>query len=233
MRIQQTPSPNFDTRRDGALPSLIVLHQTENEDVVHCTDCYMGHKILEHGRISPHYLIGLDGVAWQFVADKNRAWHAGKSWWCGKEDVNSHSIGIEMLGARLSPFPAAQLDALRTLVNDLQCKWDIPAQGVLGHNDIAPDRKFDPGPLFPWRNMAVDGIGVWPEAAESICDADQVVPLLRQIGYTAPVQDAELVTGFQIHYVPEIWTDGTGQAGVACTLTRQRLFALHRKLCHT
>lgn len=233
MQIIQRPSPNFDTRRDNARPSLIILHQTENDDLDHCIACYTGDKILAHGRISPHYLIGLDGTLWQFVNEAQRAWHAGKAWWQELDDINSHSIGIEMLGAKMTAFPAAQLAALRLLVHDLQQKWNIPAHAVLGHNDIAPDRKWDPGPLFPWREMAAHGIGIWPDRDDQECPPEQVIQMLRAIGYTAPVDDAALITGFQIRAVPEIWTQGVGQAGVACALTRARLFALHAKLCHS
>ncbi len=233
MHIIQRPSPNFDTRQNDVRPSLIILHQTENEDLDHCIACYTGEKVLTHGRISAHYLIGLDGTLWQFVDDVHRAWHAGRAWWQGMDDLNTHSIGIEMLGAKMAPFPASQLNTLRDLVTHLQRRWAIPAHAVLGHNDIAPDRKWDPGPLFPWRDMAIDGIGLWPDATDLACAPDQVVPLLRDIGYTAPVDDVALITGFQIHYVPEIWTDGVGQAGVACPLTCARLFALRAKLCHT
>lgn len=100
--------------------------------------------------VSAHYLVGQGGQVWQMVDEADRAWHAGAGSWGGCTDVNSASIGIELCNRGDHPFPVAQIEALKELMRGIMQRWDIPASGVIGHSDMAPGRKVDPGAMFPW-----------------------------------------------------------------------------------
>ena len=150
------PSKNFDERR----PVVIVLHYTEQDSVEQSLDTLRSRN--SGGRVSSHYLLGKDGKIYQLVSDTQRAWHAGQSWWGGVTDVNSLSIGIELDNNGFEPFPDVQIDSLIVLLRDLTQRLRIPPTQVIGHSDLAPTRKIDPGPLFPWKRLADAGFGVWP-----------------------------------------------------------------------
>lgn len=160
MIIHQTPSPNHDSR---ALPiSLLVLHYTGMET---------GRAALDRlrdptARVSAHYVVEEDGRVFQLVAEDRRAWHAGKGVWRGCADVNSASIGIEIVNGGhdfgLPPFAEAQIGAVIALCQAILARHPIDPFGVIGHSDLAPDRKIDPGERFPWARLAAAGIGVWP-----------------------------------------------------------------------
>jgi len=137
-------------------------------------------------QVSAHYLIEEDGRIHRLVAEQDRAWHAGRAWWRGETDINSRSIGIELqnpgheFGYR--PFPEAQINALIRLSRDILARHPILPIGIVGHSDVAPDRKTDPGELFPWAHLAEAGIGVFPESGiETRMDLDT---LLTRIGYS-------------------------------------------------
>ena len=149
------PSPNHNARG----PVLIVIHATTQENVQESLDTLRTHN--SGGRVSAHYLIGRDGALYQLVADERRAWHAGAGRWGTITDVNSASIGIELDNDGV-PFPDAQIDTLIVLLDDLTRRWRIPRSQVIGHADMAPARKRDPGHLFPWARLAAAGFGVWP-----------------------------------------------------------------------
>jgi len=147
-----TPSPNFDQR---TLPvSMLVLHYTGMPDaagaIARLTD--------PEAKVSAHYLIAEDGQIVLMVDEVNRAWHAGKSQWRGITDVNSASIGIEIVNPGhefgYRPFPEQQIDALVPLVAEIVQRYDIAPANVVGHSDVAPARKQDPGELFPWHILA-------------------------------------------------------------------------------
>jgi N-acetylmuramoyl-L-alanine amidase len=114
--------------------------------------------------VSAHWLIDRDGVAEQLVDEGLRAWHAGAGSWGGAGDVNSRSIGIELQNTGDEPFAAPQMAALERLLRGIMLRWAIRPEGVIGHSDMAPDRKADPGPRFDWRRLALQGLSVWPEA---------------------------------------------------------------------
>ncbi len=153
------PSENHDQRR----PMLIVLHFTDQESVQQSLDTLRSRN--KGGRVSSHYLVGKDGRLYQLVADQDRAWHAGAGRWGTITDVNSASIGIEIDNNGHSPYPQAQIDSLIVLLGDLTRRLRIPPSQIIGHSDLAPARKVDPGPLFPWRQLAEAGFGIWPDAA--------------------------------------------------------------------
>ena len=165
MKIEAAPSPNFNERKFPI--DMIVLHYTGMES---------GQAALDRMRdadaaVSAHYMIWESGRIVQLVDEDKRAWHAGVSSWAGDDDLNSRSIGIEIVngghdfplaGGVLAPYPKAQIEAVIGLCRDIQDRWDIPDARIVGHSDIAPMRKDDPGEHFPWDRLARAGIGLWP-----------------------------------------------------------------------
>ncbi|KAF1712709.1 N-acetylmuramoyl-L-alanine amidase [Pseudoxanthomonas kalamensis DSM 18571] len=187
-------SKNYDVRR----PVLIVLHYTEQDSVEQSLHTLRNRN--SGGRVSSHYLVGKDGSLYQLVSDEKRAWHAGAGRWGTITDVNSASIGIEIDNDGKSPYPQAQIETLLKLLDDLCTRWQIPRSQVIGHSDLAPRRKVDPGPLFPWKQLADAGFGVWPAA-----DAGDPAPgfdpwlAMQAIGYD--LQDrAAAVRSFHHHF---------------------------------
>lgn len=149
---RELPSPNWDER---ALPvTMVVLHYTEMESA----EASLARLTDPEARVSAHYLVGEDGEVVRLVPEEKRAWHAGASYWRGHRDVNSASIGIELqhpghaLGYR--PFADKQVEALVPLLNRIVREYDISRTNVVGHSDVAPARKIDPGELFPWERLA-------------------------------------------------------------------------------
>jgi len=196
-----TPSPNFQPRPQDAVIDMLVLHYTGMQS----RDAALARLCDAAAEVSAHYLIDEAGEITQLVAEENRAWHAGKSSWRGHADVNSRSIGIELVNPGhefgYRPFPGAQIAALTDLAGTILARWPIPARNVVGHSDVAPTRKMDPGGLFPWRRLAEAGIGLWPEPAPAGGDA---APRLRQYGYGWD-KEADLETviaAFQRHFRP-------------------------------
>lgn len=150
--IIDTPSPNFDER---ALPvTMIVLHYTGMPDAASA----IARLSDPEAKVSAHYVIAEDGQVVRMVDEAKRAWHAGKSFWRGTTDVNSASVGIEIVNPGhefgYRPFPVAQIDALVPLMQEITLRYRITRGNVVGHSDIAPARKEDPGELFPWERLA-------------------------------------------------------------------------------
>ena len=188
------PSPNQDVRR----PNLIVIHFTEQDSVQQSLDTLRGRN--SGGPVSAHYLIGADGTRYQLVSDERRAWHAGAGSWGPFTDLNSASIGIELDNDGKSPFAEAQVQSLLLLLDDLCTRLRIPRSQIIGHQDLAPTRKPDPGPLFPWKRLADAGFGRWPAAdAPPAPDGFDPWTALRLIGY--PLDDrAATVRAFRNHF---------------------------------
>ena len=163
-------------------------------------------KTLEQAQLSCHYIIDTDGSLYQCVAEDKRAWHAGAGFWRSiQEDINSHSIGIELTSPTLgqTPYPASQIKTLIHLCQQLIQKYNIPAQNIIGHSDIAPARKPDPGFAFPWEVLAKNGIGLWPKS-DMIKETD-ICTLLSQIGYDTRTKEALIASSyaFQKHFIPQ------------------------------
>ena len=150
------PSPNFDQRR----ANFVIIHVTTNGTAARALATLTNPE----RRVSAHYLIGRDGAVLQLVDEAARAWHAGKSWWGGSTDLNSASIGIELDNTGDEPFAEPQIAALLVLLNELRDRHRIPPANFIGHGDVAPGRKVDPGPLFPWQRLAQQGFGLWCDA---------------------------------------------------------------------
>jgi N-acetylmuramoyl-L-alanine amidase len=235
------PSPNHDARPTGAVIDLLVLHYTD------MTSAEAALKWLcdPLAEVSAHYLIDEDGTIYRLVAEARRAWHAGRSHWRGIEALNATSLGIELANPGHShgyrAFPAAQNEALATLARDLLARHAIAPRNVVGHSDIAPTRKLDPGELFDWGGLAAAGVGLWPgdvvgggaEAALGLGDHGPAVRRLRarlaRYGYGLGEDDrfgahtAAVVRAFQRHFRPAR-IDGTWDG--ACDARLSRLLAL-------
>lgn len=153
-------------------------------------------------QVSAHYLIDEDGRVCRLVPEAMRAWHAGVSYWRGHRDVNGRSIGIELVNPGhefgYRPFPEPQMQALIDVAADILRRHPIPARNVVGHSDVAPDRKQDPGELFDWPRLAGNGIGLWPKPAEAA--GGDMEAMLAEYGYDASA--ALAVTAFQRHFQP-------------------------------
>jgi N-acetyl-anhydromuramyl-L-alanine amidase AmpD len=188
------PSPNHDSRR----AQLIVLHYTEQNSVDQSLRTLRGGN--REGPVSAHYLIGSDGHIYQLVADDARAWHAGAGRWGTIEDVNSASIGIELDNDGKSAFAPAQIDALLRLLADLTARLRIDRSQVIGHEDLAPTRRTDPGPRFPWQQLAEAGFGRWPRGV-LIDPPPGFDPWLALAALGYPLDDrAAALRAFHHHY---------------------------------
>ncbi|MCC5992768.1 MAG: N-acetylmuramoyl-L-alanine amidase [Rhodobacteraceae bacterium] len=157
-------------------------------------------------QVSAHYLICPAGRLWQLVDEAQRAWHAGAGAWQGMQDINSRSIGVELANDGETPFPDPQIRVLERLLAQIMARWQITPADVIGHSDMAPMRKDDPGPRFDWRRLALQGLAVWPEGM------GPDLPLtdsLDRIGYPPADADKRL-HAFRARFRP--WACGAGQA---------------------
>ena len=221
LQIIQAPSPNFNDRLHPL--DMLVLHYTGMKDG---PTALARMQDLNEPRVSAHYMVEEDGRVFQLVAEDKRAWQAGRSWWRGDEDINSRSIGVEIVNGGhdfgLPPFPDAQIEAVIALCQGILGRWAIPPERIVAHSDIAPDRKEDPGERFPWKRLADAGIGLWPQPARpepwmthgaTLGDAGVTVEGLQRalaaIGYRIVVtgvfdeNTAAVVRAFQRRWRPE------------------------------
>ncbi|MEH6520914.1 N-acetylmuramoyl-L-alanine amidase [Sulfitobacter sp.] len=198
--LQRRNSPNCGPRRDGLTPELIVIHYTAMESAQAALDRLCDPEV----EVSAHYLIDAQGVVTQMVEEADRAWHAGAGEWCGVDDINSRSIGIELDNRGTHPFSAMQMDALEALLRGIMDRWSITPEGVIGHSDMAPGRKSDPGPYFDWARLERQGL-----AGKGGCDGgpqdpnpDSFRKVAQQAGYTADVNDEALLAAVRLRYRP-------------------------------
>ena len=204
--IIQYPSPNYGERREGKQPNLLILHYT---DMLTAKDA-LDRMCDPQAEVSAHYLIDEDGQIYQLVDEAKRAWHAGVSFWQGETDINSISIGIELANTGhsngpLKAFPKEQIDSLMTLSKSILKRHPISIENVIGHSDIAPGRKIDPGPLFPWQELSENGLGIWPHNDEIQTpiakDEQSIREALENLGYD--VSDLkQSLSAFQLHFRP-------------------------------
>ena len=236
MNLIEAPSPNFEPRK--AVPDMIVLHytgmRTGEEALARLRD--------PEAKVSSHYVVEEDGRTFRLVPEERRAWHAGVSFWKGEADVNTRSIGVEIVNPGhefgYRPFPDAQIAAVIELISDIRSRWMVEDDKIVGHSDIAPDRKDDPGELFPWKRLAEAGHGLWvePPAAPGapLGEGEEGAGVFAlQAGFTrlgydcAPsgrfdAHTTAVVRAFQRHWLQ------TRFDGVADGDTRARLIALLR-----
>ncbi len=236
------PSPNFEPRPSGIPLDMIVLHYTDmpNAEEALARLCDPASKV------SAHFLIHKEGPLYQLVDPKHRAWHAGTSFWGGEGDINSRSIGIELdnLGHTFGPepFPVSQMTTLYHLLEELTQIYGIPAHRVVGHSDVAPLRKQDPGELFPWHDLAKKGFGLWssqktPPLSSSVSLSFlEVQQALRDIGYECPLtgvwdDDSQKVCRvFQQHFTP---VELTGYPSDLTCQTLQELLGIVKSLAQS
>src|SRR3984885_458407 len=215
------PSPNHGERQGVQRPDMIVLHYTGMPSAAAALDrlCARGTEV------SAHYFVFEDGQIVQMVPENRRAWHAGAAFWAGETDINSCSIGIEIANPGhehgYPDFPKRQIAAVTALCRSIQTRNIIPPGRVLGHSDVAPDRKQDPGEKFPWRTLYDSGVGLWVKPA-AIMNFGQVLhpgdrgdavatlqKALNEYGYGIEANGEydhttrEVVTAFQRHFRPE------------------------------
>ena len=155
--------------------------------------------------VSAHYLIGSDGTVYGLVSEEARAWHAGAGEWAGADDVNSRSIGIELDNDGHGPFAEAQMVALEALLRDVMDRLKIAASGVIGHSDVAPGRKVDPGPFFDWPRLERQGLAGRRGYDQGPTDVrfETFRTLARNAGYTAPVDNETLLAAVRLRYRPD------------------------------
>jgi N-acetylmuramoyl-L-alanine amidase len=160
MNIIHAPSPHFNERPTGI--DTVIIHYTDMSSA----EAALAWLRNPSSKVSAHYLIDEGGTVYRMVNEDKRAWHAGESYWQGRTNLNDCSIGIELANPGHShgytPFPEAQIESLIKLCLDLKTRWNIPSSRILGHSDIAPSRKQDPGHLLPWKRLAHEGLGMWP-----------------------------------------------------------------------
>ena len=204
MQVIDAPSPNFN---DRSLPiTMIVLHYTGMET---------GEAAIERlrdpaAKVSSHYLVAEDGIVLRLVDEDKRAWHAGRSHWRGVKDINSASVGIEIVNPGhewgYRPFPDEQIAAVIRLVHEIKDRYGITRGNVVGHSDIAPARKLDPGELFPWGKLARLRLAL-PRPTKNLMDPGWTdggfLLALERFGYD--VEDGPAaVTAFQRRFRPEM-----------------------------
>ncbi len=215
MRILDHPSPNHGPRPPGAEIALVLLHYTGMRDAASA----LARLCDPESGVSCHYLVEEDGTVRRLVAEERRAWHAGRGAWRSYRDVNDVSIGIELVNPGhewgYRPFPTAQIASLCELLEGLLRRHRLGRAAVIGHSDVAPTRKSDPGELFPWSALAARGLALWPEGASPRpVDPLRARTLLRRIGYVPAFDGASLATllrAFQRRFRPRR-VDGTADA---------------------
>lgn len=193
-------SPNFDARPQGAPIDHLVLHYTGMRSAA----AAIARLCDPAAKVSSHYVVDTDGTIVALVAERDRAWHAGVSFWRGVRTLNDRSIGVEIVNPGHEwgyvAYPAVQIAAVIGLCQGILERHPILPCNVVGHSDIAPDRKQDPGELFPWPELAAAGVGLWgDEGADRVDDPHGD---LAAIGYERSVAMPVIVTAFQRRFRP-------------------------------
>lgn len=195
------PSPNVN-KRAGA-PDTLMIHFTGMDTA----EAAVERLCCPEARVSCHYVIAGDGRVWQLVREGARAWHAGLGGWGDVgEDMNSHCIGIELANTGDAPFPEPQMRVLERMARGIMDRWDIPPERVIGHSDMAPDRKDDPGPRFDWRRLALQGLAVWPQVSAPDDNPGAFRDLAGAVGYRPGFSDADVLKAVRLRFRP--WATG-------------------------
>lgn len=200
----EAPSPNHDARPPGRPPDMLIVHYTGMTD----GPAALARLREPAAKVSAHYLVEEDGRTFALVDEGRRAWHAGAACWAGDDAINDISIGVEIVNPGhefgYRDFPVPQIAAAIALCQDIVARQPIPPNRVLGHGDVAPARKRDPGERFPWPELAAAGIGLWPAKGAEDTDGQDDGGALAAFGYdVAGAGLAACVTAFQRHWRPE------------------------------
>ena len=205
INIVPRPSPNFDARPEGQAVDILLMHYTGMRTAEEALDRLCNAE----ARVSSHYTIDEDGTIYRHVAEAYRAFHAGISYWAGETDINGRSIGIEIVNPGhefgYRAFPDIQIEAVIALSKEILGRHPIRRERVIGHSDVAPARKTDPGELFPWQQLAGEGIGLWPARSDRAPSISFDEALCRYGYGIAPDGHATLeqtITAFQRHFRP-------------------------------
>ncbi len=195
------PSPNFDARTGKV--EFLVLHYTGMQSAAAAIE-----RLCDPAaKVSSHHVVDEDGTVYQLVDEADRAWHAGVSYWRGVSGLNDGSVGIEIVNPGhefgYRPFPEVQMAAVLHLCRGILARHAIPARNVVGHSDIAPDRKQDPGELFPWASLAEQGVGLW---TEDVAAPGDLMADLAAIGYDTRFPAVTVITAFQRRFLPDRMT---------------------------
>ena len=233
MFFKKSKPLNYEDRADGASPCMLLLHYTGMESMEAAKERLSDPE----SKVSAHYLIDEDGHVFDLVPDSKRAWHAGLSYWGQESDINSVSIGIEIVNPGhefgYRDFSPEQMESVLGLCKKLMSKYNIVH--VLGHSDVAPERKMDPGEKFDWKWLAENGVGMWPdptseeyEKAELIARHDyDAEKLFAFFGYNPMSAYIDVVTAYHRHFYPEIFE--SGNEGTICQESVARLLSLIRQ----
>lgn len=202
MRIIDAPSPNHDAR--GRPVDMVVLHYTGMKTGAEALERLRDRE----AKVSAHYFIEEDGRIFRLVDESERAWHAGVSSWKGEIDINARSIGVELVNPGhefgYRDFPPAQIDALVALLKDIRTRHDIPPERVLGHSDVAPERKTDPGEKFPWARLAAEGLALAPYDGppDDGISEKAAFAALESVGYNLANDNDAVIVAFQRRFCP-------------------------------
>lgn len=221
MDIIERASPNANDRPTGTAVDMVILHYTGMKTGKAALD-----RLCDpDAKVSAHYLIDEDGTTYRMVPEDRRAWHAGFSHWAGAVDINDRSIGIEIVNPGhefgYRAFPEAQMAVVEELVAQIIERHGISPARVVGHSDIAPTRKQDPGELFDWKRLADRDLSLWPAAPGNAIDPSKARQYLSEIGYDPEAPLKDVVVAFQRRFVP------TGVTGVLDTPTLEMIGAVH------
>ena len=214
MKIISKPSPNFELKAKRRI-KYIIIHYTNLPSI----QASLKHLLNKRNKVSAHYLLDQKGKIYSLVNEKDIAWHAGISSWKADKLLNKKSIGIELqntgTAGNYEKFPNQQISQLEKLILELQNKYNISNANILGHSDISPDRKIDPGPKFPWQQLFKNGIGLMPKTYPSknkenttSNEIKNLQILLKKFGYNLKVngfmdkQTLLVLYAFQSHYCP-------------------------------
>lgn len=233
---KKAKSLNYGDRAKGMEPNIILLHYTGMQSMQEAKERLSDPE----SKVSAHYLIDENGKLYDLVPEGKRAWHAGMSYWKRETDVNSASIGVEIVNPGhefgYREFPNEQMQAVLWLCQKIKKRHDIDY--VLAHSDVAPERKQDPGELFDWEGLALEGVGLWPEVTRG--DRREAVALARNdyeckkmfdlFGYNPMAAYMDVVCAFQRHYCPQVFEEGSPvMPGESCEETMARLLSLTRQ----
>ncbi len=214
MEFIKYPSSNYGLRRIDTEIEFIILHYTAMS-----TEKSLERLCDPVHEVSCHYLIDPSGVCYQLVDNNKRAWHAGKSYWRGYHDLNSRSLGIELVNSGNEDYPEAQMKSLIRLLQHLIESLALNPKNILGHSDIAPARKLDPGKWFNWQKLSVNGVGFFPEISEPIaCDKQVFLAEAKRAGFNPNANVEHVLKTFRNRCRPKF----TGELdGYDCALMQK------------